>query len=257
MEEFKNIILEKKGNVAKITINRPPLNIIDIETLEELDKALKEVKTDEGVSLMILTAAGERAFSVGFDVKDHTPEKVDDLIRLFYAVTLSLIDVDKPTIAVVDGLALGGGCELIATCDMVIASERSKFGQPEIDLGVYPPVAVVLFPRLVGRMKALELTLTGERIDAKEAERIGLVNRAVPANRLEEEVNKLVGKLKEKSPIVLKLTRRALYRGLDMELKKALVNVNDAYLGLLMHTEDAVEGLTAFLEKRKPKWKGK
>ena len=257
MEGFRNILLEKKDNVAKITINRPPLNIIDIKTLKELDKALNEVKRDEHVSLMILTAAGERAFSVGFDVKDHTPEKVDELIKLFHDVTLSLIDLDKPTIAVVDGLALGGGCELIATCDMVVASERSEFGQPEIDVGVYPPVAVVLFPRLVGRMKALELILTGERIGAKEAERIGLVNRVVPADRLEEEVNKLVGKLKEKSPIVLRLTRRALYRELDMELKKALENVNDSYLGLLMHTEDAVEGLKAFLEKRKPKWKGK
>ena len=257
MEEFKNILLEKKDNVAKIIINRPPLNIIDIETLKELDKALNDVKRDESVSLMVLTAAGERAFSVGFDIKDHTPEKVDELIRLFHNVTLSLINLDKPTIAVVDGLALGGGCELIATCDMVIASESSAFGQPEIDVGVYPPVAVVLFPRLVGRMKALELILTGERISAKEAEKIGLVNRVVPANRLEEEVNKLVGKLTEKSPIVLRLTRRAMYRGLDMELKKALENVNDTYLGLLMHTEDAVEGLKAFLEKRKPKWKGK
>ncbi len=255
--KFQNILLEKKDNVAKITINRPPLNIIDIETLKELDEALNEVKEDEGISLLIFTAAGERAFSVGFDIKDHTPEKVDELIKLFHGVTLSLIDLDKPTIAVVDGLALGGGCELIATCDMVVASERSEFGQPEIDVGVYPPVALVLFPRLIGRMRALELILTGERIDAKEAERIGLVNRMIPANRLEEEVNKLVGKLKEKSPIVLKLTRRALYRGLDMELKKALENVNDSYLGLLMHTEDAVEGLKAFLEKRKPKWKGK
>jgi cyclohexa-1,5-dienecarbonyl-CoA hydratase len=140
---------------------------------------------------------------------------------------------------------------------MVVASEKSEFGQPEIDVGVYPPVAVILFPRLVGRMKALELILTGKRIGAKEAERIGLVNRVVPADRLEEEVTKLVGKLTEKSPIVLGLTKRALYRGLDMELKKALENVNDSYLGLLMHTEDAVEGLKAFLEKRKPKWKGK
>jgi len=257
MAEFTNILLEQKNNVAKITINRPPLNIVDIKTLKELNEALNEVKRDESTSLMILTAAGERAFSVGFDIKDHTSEKVDELIRLFHDVTLSLIDLDKPTIAVVDGLALGGGCELVATCDMVIASERSMFGQPEIDVGVYPPIALVLFPRLVGRMKALELILTGERISAEEAERIGLVNRVVPADRLEEEVNRLVAKLKEKSPIVLKLTRRALYRGLDTELKKALENVNDSYLGLLMHTEDAVEGLKAFLEKRKPKWKGK
>lgn len=257
MVQFQNIILEKRDNVAKITINRPPLNIIDIETLKELYDAFNEVKNDPNVSLMILTAAGERAFSVGFDVKDHVPEKVDELIQLFRDVTLSLIDMDKPTIAVVNGLALGGGCELVITCDMVIASENSEFGQPEIDVGVYPPVAVVLFPRLVGRMKALELILTGEKISAREAEKIGLVNRVVPTNKLEDEVNRLVSKLTEKSPIILKLTRRALYRGLDIELKKALENVNDSYLGLLMHTKDAVEGLKAFLEKRKPEWKGK
>lgn len=254
---FKNVLLDKRDGVARITINRPPLNILNIETLLELNEALKDVKKDDSISVVIITGAGERAFSAGVDIRDHMPEKVNELIEAFHEVFFSLNDLDIPTIAVVDGYALGGGCEVATACDMVIASERSQFGQPEIDAGVFPPPAVVLFPKLIGRRKTFELILTGDRIDAKEAEKIGLVNRVVSAEKLEEAVNKLVGKLRKKSPIVLRLTRRAIYRGFDLDFKRALANVADVYLGSLMNTEDAVEGLKAFLEKRKPKWKGK
>jgi cyclohexa-1,5-dienecarbonyl-CoA hydratase len=145
----------------------------------------------------------------------------------------------------------------VAACDIVIASERSEFGQPEINAGVFPPPATVLFPKLIGRRKTLELILTGDRIDAKEAERIGLVSRVVPAEKLEKAVDELVGKLQEKSPVVLRLTRKAIYSGFDLDFKRALASVAKIYLGSLMNTEDAVEGLRAFLEKRKPVWKGK
>lgn len=255
--KFKNILLEKKNRVAEITINRPPLNILNIETLMELNKALKHVKRDKGLSVVIIRGAGERAFSAGVDIKDHLPEKVDELLETFHEVFFSLIDLNIPTIAVVDGYALGGGCELAAACDMVIASEGSEFGQPEINAGVFPPVAAALFPKLIGRKKAFELILTGNKINAKEAEMIGLVNRVVPAEKLEATVNELVNCLKRKSPIVLRLTRTAIYRGFDLEFRKSLANVTDVYLGSLMNTEDSKEGLRAFLEKRKPVWKGK
>ncbi|MFQ6064365.1 MAG: enoyl-CoA hydratase/isomerase family protein [Candidatus Bathyarchaeia archaeon] len=254
---FKNIILEKGDGVAKITINRPPLNILNMETLQELNKALRSIKRDEGVSIVILRGAGERAFSAGVDIKDHMPKKVEELLRVFHDLFFLLNDLDRLTIAVVDGYALGGGCEVATACDMVIASKRSQFGQPEINSGVLPPPATVLFPRLIGRRKTFELILTGDRINAKEAERIGLVSKVVPAEELEETVDELVGKLREKSPVVLRLARRAIYRAFDQDFREALANVTDVYLGSLMKTEDAVEGLRAFLEKRKPIWKGK
>lgn len=254
---FKNILLEKDDHVAKITINRPPLNILDIETLKELNRALIGLNKDNSVSMVILEGSGDRAFSVGVDIKDHMPEKVEKLLESFHEVFYSLFDLDRPTIAVVDGYALGGGCEVVAACDMVIASDRSVFGQPEINAGVLPPPATVLFPKLIGRRKAFELILTGNRIDAEEAERIGLVNKVVPVEKLDETVNELINKLKKKSPIVLRLSRQAIYRGLDLDFKEALTKVTELYLGKLMKTEDAIEGLKAFLEKRKPVWKGK
>jgi len=255
--KFKNILLKKKNRLAEITINRPPLNILDIETLMELNKALKHVKKDKDLSVVIIRAAGERAFSAGVDIKDHLPEKIDELLENFHEVFFSLIDLNIPTIAVVDGYALGGGCELAAACDMVIASEKSQFGQPEINAGVFPTVAAPLFPKLIGRKKAFELILTGNRINAKEAEMIGLVNRVVPGEKLEATVNELANNLKRKSPIVLRLARTAIHRGFDLEFRKGLANVTDVYLGLLMNTEDSKAGLRAFLEKRKPVWKGK
>jgi cyclohexa-1,5-dienecarbonyl-CoA hydratase len=254
---FKNILLEKKDGVVEITINRPPLNILDIETLRELNKALKNIKKDDAIGLVVLKGAGSRAFSAGVDIKDHMPERVEELLEIFHSVFYSLFDLDRPTIAVVDGYALGGGCEVAVACDVVIASEGSVFGQPEISAGVLPPPAAVLFPKLTGRRKAFELILTGDRIDAKEAERIGLINKAVPAEKLNETVDALICKLKEKSPIVLRLNRKAIYSGLDMDFNEGLKNVTALYLDKLMKTEDAVEGLKAFLEKRKPIWKGR
>ncbi|MDH5461919.1 MAG: enoyl-CoA hydratase/isomerase family protein [Candidatus Bathyarchaeota archaeon] len=254
---FGNILLEKKDGVAEITVNRPPLNILNIETLRELNMALKAVKKDDSVSIVILKGAGQRAFSAGVDIRDHMPENVEELLEAFHGIFFSLKELDRPTIAVVDGYALGGGCEVAAACDIVIASEKSEFGQPEIDAGVFPPPATVLFPKLIGSRKALELILTGDRIDAKEAERIGLVNRVVPAIELQKVVGELVEKLREKSPIVLRLTRKAIHHAFDLDFEEGLAGVTDIYLESLMNTEDAVEGLKAFLEKRKPNWKGK
>jgi len=269
--KFKNLLFKREDGVAEVTINRPPLNILDIETLRELNEALDCIKKDTTVSIVVLRGAGDRAFSAGVDIRDHMPEKVEALLKAFHGIFYSLNDLDRLTIAVVDGYALGGGCEVAAACDMIIASERSEFGQPEIDAGVFPPPATVLFPRLVGRRKALELILTGDRFGAKEAERIGLVSKVVPAEELKKTVDELVvpaeelkktvdelvGKLKEKSPLVLRLSRRAIYHAYDLDFKKALETVTDIYLGSLMNTDDAVEGLKAFLEKRKPVWKGK
>jgi cyclohexa-1,5-dienecarbonyl-CoA hydratase len=251
---FKNILLEKKDGAAKIIINKPPLNILNIETIEEMNQALAELRTDDEVKVVVITAAGNRAFSAGVEVAEHMGDKLPKMVEVFSQLFISLIEVDKPTIAVVNGVALGGGCEVIAGCDMAIASETAKFGQPEIKLGVYPPPASVLFPRFMGRKRAFELILSGDSIDAKEAERIGLINRAVPEQELAAAADAFIKRFTTNSGLVLSQTRRALYRNLDLEFHKAM-EVTAIDSAAVMAGENAVEGLTAFLEKRKPVWK--
>jgi len=255
--DFKNIIYESANRVAKITINRPPLNILNAETMEEIISALKNAQSDKNVSVVVIAGAGDRAFSAGVDIKEHLPDKINATLELFHRMFHLLADINKPTIAAVNGLALGGGCELALASDIIIASDKAQFGQPEISVGAIPTVATVLLPKLIGRKKAFELIFTGDVISAQEAKEIGLVNKVVPADKLTEATDEMVKKLKDKSPIVLEIVRKAVYQGLDREFRKALDGVTDIYLNELMKTEDAVEGLKAFLEKRKPQWKNK
>lgn len=259
MEEtaFKNLLYESVDEVAKITINRPPLNILNVETLRELAAALEKTRNDTQVKTIVITGIGNRTFCAGVDVRDHFPDKINVTLNVFHEVFRVLNHIDKPVVAIVNGYALGGGCELAMACDFVIASETAKFGQPEINVGAIPTVATALLPKLVGRKKAFELIFTGDTISAAEAAQIGLVNKVVPSERLEEATIEFVNKLKGKSSVVLRLTRMAVYQGMDMSFLKALDNVTGIYLNLLMRTEDAVEGLKAFIEKRKPKWEGK
>jgi cyclohexa-1,5-dienecarbonyl-CoA hydratase len=254
---FRNILYDSIDGVAKICINRPPLNILNSETLMELTMALERARSDSSIFLVVISGSGDRAFSAGVDIRDHLPDKVNSTLSIFNKVFYTLRGLDKPTIAVVNGVALGGGCELAIGCDMIIASEKAQFGQPEITVGAIPPVAVVLLPKLIGPTKALELILTGDVITAAEAQRIGLVNKVAPPEKLDESLREFADKLREKSPIVLKLARMSLSRILDIDFKKELEETTELYLNLLMRTEDAVEGLKAFMEKRKPQWKGK
>lgn len=257
MPVFKNVLYDASSGVARISINRPPLNILNAETLIELNMALEAVRNDASVSVVVIRGAGDKAFCAGVDIKDHLPEKVASTLNVFNKVFYSMERLDKPTIAVVQGFALGGGCELATACDMVIASENAQFGQPEIKVGAIPPVAVALLPRLVGRKKAFEMIMTGESITAAEAKRIGLVNAVVPIERLDQVADDMVDMLTQISPIVLKITRMALRESLDLGYLRGLDKVTDIYLSVLMRTEDSVEGLKAFLEKRKPQWQGK
>jgi cyclohexa-1,5-dienecarbonyl-CoA hydratase len=253
-KEFENILFEREGGVAWITLDHPPVNIMDIATMKEINAALATLQGDEKTKVVVFAAKG-KAFCAGVDVEDHTADKVDEMVEVFHRIFRQMWSLDIPTVAAVNGAALGGGCELVTFCDMIIASEKATFGQPEIQVGVYPPVAVVTFPRLMPHMKALELLLTGAVIDAREAERLGMVNRMVPVEGFEEEVSSFIGKLTALSGVVLRLTKRATLQGLTLSFEEALGLSEELYLHRLMKTEDATEGLQAFMEKRKPEWK--
>ncbi|MFB0559255.1 MAG: enoyl-CoA hydratase/isomerase family protein, partial [Dehalococcoidales bacterium] len=210
--EFQNIILEKKGGIARLTINRPPVNVINYETLGEINTALEELGKDEETKVLLIRGSGSRAFCAGVEVKDHIGERMPKTIREFGRMFRLLRSLGKPSIAVVNGVALGGGCELVAGCDMAIASEKASLGQPEIKLGGLAPVAAPLFPRMMSEKKAFELILLGENISAEEAERIGLVNKVVPEEELDKTAEELAGKFLEKTSLGVKLCRDVLYQ---------------------------------------------
>jgi cyclohexa-1,5-dienecarbonyl-CoA hydratase len=177
------------------------------------------------------------------------------MIEVFHKIFRLMDGLKVPSIAVVNGSALGGGCELALYCDMVIATEKAKFGQPEIQVGVFPPIAALVFPRMMGRKKALELILSGDIISAQEALTLGMVNKIVPETSLTEEVNGFIEKFKKLSGVVLKLTKEAALAGLNDDIEQGLKAIEKIYLDRLMKTNDAIEGLKAFLDKRKPTWK--
>jgi len=254
--QFENILFEKKNGVATLTLNRPPLNILNIAMMREMNEVLEELEWDADAKLLLIAAQG-KAFSAGVDIKDHTPDKVEEMIEVFHGIFRRLLSLEMPILAVVQGACLGGGCELASFCDLILASEEATFGQPEIKVGVFPPIAVVLFPYLMGQRKTFELLLTGEIVDAREAERIGLITRVVPPGELERAREELVAKLTGLSGVVLRLTKRAIYEAADLPFGKAMAHTERLYLERLMGTEDAKEGLQAFLEKRKPVWRNR
>jgi cyclohexa-1,5-dienecarbonyl-CoA hydratase len=254
--EFKNIKFEKTDGVAKIILNRPPVNVMNIEMLDEIEIVLKDLIDDKSVNVLVITGNG-KAFSAGVDVADHTKDKVYKMITLFHRLFKLLASLEFPTIAVVNGMAFGGGCEVATFCDFVIAKESAKFGQPEIKVGVFPPIAAVTFPKLCGYRKALELIIFGDTISASEAEKISLIDKVVPDDKFDEEVNNFINKLEEQSAIVTRLAKRAIMKGFYKNFEEGVNLAEDIYLNELMKTEDAEEGLKAFLEKRKAIWKNK
>jgi cyclohexa-1,5-dienecarbonyl-CoA hydratase len=255
-DQYRSILCAVENGVARISLNLPPLNIIDIPMLGEIHGAITRVQSEQDVKVLAIDHQG-KAFSAGVSIRDHTPDKVSEMIEKFHGVFRLLHSLTLPTVALVDGMALGGGCELATFCDMVVASERATFGQPEIKVGVFPPVAAVVFPRLVGRNRALELLLTGDTIDAAEAKAVGLINKVFPTEEFRQKADEFIGKLTSLSAPVLKLTKRAVDRALHADAIEGLAAAEKLYLGELMRTEDAREGLNAYLEKRKPIWKNR
>ncbi len=250
----KHIQTDLKDGVATLTLNRAPLNWLSIEMMEEINTFFEGLLKEKSLKLLVIQAAG-KAFSVGVEVADHLGDLAPKMIDIFHRMFRLMDALKVPSLAVVNGSALGGGCELALYCDMVIATEKSKFGQPEIQVGVFPPIAALVFPRLIGRKKAMELILTGDTISAQEALTLGLINKVVPEASLGQEVNAFVEKFTKLSGLVLKLTKEATLAGLNDDMDKGLKAIEKIYLNQLMKSQDAMEGLKAFIEKRKPIWK--
>ncbi len=255
---YQHIKFKIEDRAARITFARPPLNIFNIAMMREINEALSQCAQQRELVAIVFEAAAEcNAFSAGVAVEEHVEETIFQMLDSFHAIFRNLEQIARPTIAVVDGAALGGGCELVAACDIVIASERARFGQPEIKLGVFPPVAAVLLPRVIGDKRARELILTGELIEAEEAARLGLVNYLLPGNELEQKASELLSRFRNLSAVALELTKGAIDLGRGRSLDSALKEVEDLYLNELMKTHDATEGINAFIEKRKPEWRNR
>ena len=251
--EYNTIIVDERDLVGRITFNRPPVNILNIEMMREINDALKSFQVRK-LRVLVLDANG-KAFSAGVDVSDHMGGKADEMIRVFHAIFHNMSMIEAPIVALVKGAALGGGCEVVAFCDLVLASDRAKFGQPEIKVGVFPPVAAAIFPKIMPYKRALELLLTGDIIKADEARNLGLVNQIFPFDTFEADAERFIReKIACNSAVVLRLTKKAFVEGASNNYHEAMVKIEDIYLSELMLSKDANEGLKAFIEKRPPKW---
>lgn len=252
---YKFLKTSSADGMIKILLNRPPVNVLTIEMMEELISALKWAQEEPG-SLVVI-GAENKAFCAGVDIADHTSDKVEMMIDVFDRLFMAMTAVEKPLVAAVNGVALGGGYEIVLFCDIVVVSEKTKLGQPEIAVGVFPPLACYQLPRLVSWPRAMELLLSGDAFDAVTGEKLGLVNKILPVENFDEALEDYLKKFLNKSPVVLALTKKAAYAGMNKDLETGLKAIDNIYLHELMKTEDAAEGLQAFMEKRPPKWKGK
>ena len=257
MPDFKFISYEDQGEVLRLAINRPPYNVLDIATMEEMNVALDLAMENTTAKVLLITGNGDKTFSSGVDVIDHTPDKVVKMIDVFHGILKRLMVFPLPTVAALNGSAMGGGCELALACDMAVATEDTKIGQPEIKLGVFPPIAAILMPRIMPLPKVMELLLGGGLITAQEALQLGLLNRVFPRASFAQDTRAFLGQFLNLSRVALMYTKKAVREAAGKPFFEALFTVEQIYLRDLMATADAVEGLNSFMEKRKPVWQNK
>ena len=253
-QNFQSIQAAADASTFTITLNRPPLNIIDIPLIEEICDALRQAEADPDIGIILFRGAGPKGFSAGVSVQDHTPDRVGELIPKFDDIFRLLSATDKVTMAGVHGFCLGGGFELAAMCDLVVATENATFGQPEIKLGQLAPVGVILLPHLVGYRKAAELLFTGVTIGARQAEALGLVNQVVPNDQLPQALQSLAGQLSTQSRAILRYTKSFLRRVSGLEFDNLLKESEELFFNSVAQTQDSKEGIYAFLEKRSARW---
>jgi cyclohexa-1,5-dienecarbonyl-CoA hydratase len=258
MPSYKDIQFAVVNRVARIGLSRPPLNVLTISMMKEMADAVNQAGHQRDVCAIVFSAVpANKPFSAGVSVEEHRAETVFQMLEAFHSIFRSLNVVSKPVVAVVAGAVLGGGCELAAFADIVIAGQSARFGQPEIKIGSFPPVSCFMLPRIVGEKKAREMILTGELLNAEAALRHGLVNFVVPDAELERKAEEVMNSLRNLSAPVLELARRAMSQTDGLAFEESLRRTEDIYLNQLMQLKDAQEGVEAFVAKRPPRWKHK
>lgn len=255
---FNYITYKKEGRIAEIVINKPPYNVLDIKTMNEINSALDDVRMSQGeLNVLLITSEGDKAFSAGVDVADHTKDKMELMLDSFHGIFRRLEMLDIITVAGVKGAALGGGCELAIGCDLIVCADNAKFGQPEIKLAVFPPVAITYLTQIVGRKRAFEIIVLGENVGAEEAKVMGLVNQVFPLQDFRNKLMEYLKKFESMSGSALMVTKQTFKKALNFDFERTLSTVEALYIRDLMSLQDANEGINSFLEKRKPVWKNK
>ena len=253
---YKYIQFSTANSIARLTLNHPPHNVLTVPMMKEIAEAIESLN-GRGEIKAILIQSSQAAFSAGISLEDSRPDKVFQTLDAFNRVFQAMVDISKPVIVVVNGPAIGAGSEFVGFADVVLATPKAKFAQPEVKLGVFPPFAAVMLPALIGSKKAYELILTGEALTAEEALNFGFVNKVVPEAELGKHVEALLTRISEFSGPVLEVTKRVIASSQGLPLKDAMKQSQDLYLNELMSLEDVHEGLRAVIEKRKPVWKNK
>ena len=256
MSELTHLKFEKADGVAHITLDRPKFNMMNIEMMDELTGLLEALIQDDDLKCVVFYAEGKH-FCTGVEVADHKPDKVEDMMATFNRIFELTEQIEVPIIASVQGYCLGGGMELAIACDVIVAAEGAQFGQPEIKVGFFPPYAAIRLPQLVGPARAIEICTTGKFYSADEARRMGMVAYVCEDDRLGETTDRIVKEIQANSPLIIRLNKRAVRLHLGLAFKPALTGVSDLFLNTLMRTEDTLEGIASYEEKRKPVWKNR
>ncbi|MBW2005051.1 MAG: enoyl-CoA hydratase/isomerase family protein [Deltaproteobacteria bacterium] len=251
---YKNINVRIEGGLGTITLNRPPVNVLNIEMMNEINDILKDWIEKRDLKVVLFNTEG-KCFSAGVDVGEHMGDLVPKMIESFHGMFRLMDQLGAVTVASVYGSCLGGGCELAVFCDLVIADDTAKFGQPEIQVGVLPPIAAQIMPRIIGRKAAMDLILSGRIVSAQESMGMGLINKVVPKGDLPQETDEFIKPYLSLSAKVVSITKKTIKAGLRDDFEPSLKVIEEIYLNELMKTTDAQEGLKAFLEKRTPEWK--
>jgi cyclohexa-1,5-dienecarbonyl-CoA hydratase len=248
--------LEKTDGVARLNLNRPKHNVLDIEMMRELNSELEKMIADKELKCVVIGAEGP-SWCAGVEVADHKPEMAPDMIATFNRIFELIEQLEIPVIASIQGACLGGGMEVAIACDIIVAARSAIFGQPEIKLGFFPPYAAMRLPQLVGPSRAIEICTTGKRYQAGEALTMGMIGHCVEDDLLPETTDKLVQEITYNSPLIIRLNKRAVKKHLGLDFSSAIEGVSDLFLNELMKTEDTLEGIASFEEKRRPVWKNK
>jgi len=256
MTELKHLNFSKTDGIARITLNRPKFNMMNIAMMNELNGLLEDLLEDDGLKCVAIDAAGKH-FCTGVEVADHKPDNVTDMIATFNRIFELTEQFEVPIIAIVQGFCLGGGMELAIACDVICAGRGAQFGQPEIKVGFFPPYAAMRLPQLIGPAKAIEICTTGKFYGAAEAHGLGMIAHVVEDDQLVEAADKMISEIQANSPLIIRLNKRAVKQHLGLSFKPALAGVSDLFLNTLMKTEDTLEGIAAYEEKRKPVWRNR